>query len=83
MSFDAGASEFGVVERCRAVVADLADIAGAQSPLLTSNDGGGDLPAGQHLRRTKLNFRAGRGIVRHGNQRVRGVESHADKVNLW
>lgn len=81
MRLDAEARKFRGVERGRAVSADLADVARAESPLLACDDGGGGLPAGQNRGRTNFDFGAARGIVRDGDQRVGGVEAHADEVD--
>src|SRR6266478_2888351 len=82
MSFDAGSRKFRAVQFCGAVVANFADVTRAQSPLLASNHGGGDLAARQHLRRTKLDFGTARGIVVDGNECVGGVEANSDDVEL-
>src|SRR5713101_511836 len=82
MRLDAEARKFRAMERCGAVVTDLAHVARAQAPLLASNHRGGDLAAGQHFRGSKFDLGPARGIVRDGNQRVSGVEPHADDVKL-
>src|SRR6267154_1756239 len=82
MSLDAVPRKFGAVQFGGAVVADFADVAGTQAPLLASNHGGGDLSAGQYFCGAKLDFGAASGIVGHGDESVGGVEAHTDDVNL-
>src|SRR5260370_30987855 len=82
MRFDAEARKFRAMELGGDVVPDLAHVVRAQAPLLTGNHCGGDLAAGQHLRGSKFDFGAARGIVRDGNQRVGGVEPDADHVQV-
>src|SRR6266705_2784153 len=82
MRLDAEARKFRAVKRCSAVVAHLADVARAQSPVLASHHGGGDLAARQDLRGTKFDLGSARRIVSNGDKRVGGVEPHADDVNL-
>ena len=82
MSLDAQPFKLGAMDRGRAVIADLADVAGAQAPLLAGSDRGCDLAAGQDIGRTKFDFGSQRGIVRQPYQRVGGVQSDADQVNL-
>ena len=81
MRFDAEAGKFCGVKRGGAVSTDFADVARAESPLLAGDDGGGGLSAGKNRGGTNLDFRAARGIVRDGNQRVGGVEADADEVD--
>jgi len=40
------------------------------------------LAAGQDIGRTKFDFRSQLGIVRQANQRIGGIQSDADQVNL-
>ncbi len=82
MSLDAVARKFGAVQFGGAVVADFADVARAQSPLLASNHGGGNLSAKQDFRRAEFDFGAPLGIVCDGDESVGGVEAHTDHVNL-
>src|SRR6266851_4613952 len=82
MGFDAKTRKFGAVQFGGAVVANFADVAGAQAPLLASNHGGGDLSAKQDFRRAEFDFGAALRIVRDGNKCVGGVEAHSDHVNL-
>ena len=64
------------------VVADLADIACAQAPLLAGGDRGCDLAAGQDVGGTKFDFGSQRRIVRQPDQHVGGVQSNTDQVNF-
>jgi hypothetical protein len=73
MRFDTEACKFRAVEFGSAVVADLPDVTRAQSPLLASHHGGGDLASGQNLRGAKFDFGPAFGIVCDGNQGVGGV----------
>src|SRR5260370_33776680 len=82
MRLDTEARKFRAVNRCGAVVANLADVARAQSPALASHHGGGDLAARQDLRGTEFHLGPARRIMSNGDQRVGGVESHADNGNL-
>lgn len=82
MRFDAQARKFRAVKSGGAVVTDLADVARAQSPLLARHHGSGDLPARQDFRGAKFDFGAARGIVSDGNERIRGVQAHADDIEL-
>ena len=82
MRLDAEPGKFRAVHRGSAVVAQFTDVTGAQSPLLASNHGGGDLAAGQDIRGSKFDLGPARGIVCNGNQRVGSIESDADDVNL-
>src|SRR5260370_36838826 len=82
MRLDTEARKFRAVNRCGAVVANLADVAHAQSPVLASHHGGGDLAARQDLRGTEFHLGSARWIMSNGDQRVGGVESHPDTANL-
>ena len=82
MGLDPQAFELGAVNCGGAVVADLADIAGAQTPLLAGGDRGCDLSARQDVGGTKFDFGSQRGIVRQTNQRVGSIQSDTDQVNL-
>src|SRR6266481_1071411 len=82
MRRDAEPGKFRAVHRGSAVVAQFTDVTGTQSPLLASNHGGGDLAAGQDIRGSKFDLGPARGIVFDGNERVGGIESNADDVNL-
>ena len=63
------------------VVAELADVARAESPGLAGEDGAGGLAAGKDGGVVVLDLGAAGGIGGEVDQRVRGVEAHADKVN--
>src|SRR5438552_14681910 len=82
MRFDAKAREFRAMERRGAVVPNFAHVARTQTPLPTGNHGSSELATGQHFRGTEFDFGAARGIVRDGNQRVRGVEPDADYIHF-
>jgi hypothetical protein len=83
MSFHACAGKFGVMNGGGVVVADFADVASAQSPLLASDNGAGDLATGQDHGGANLDFGTTRGKVRDGNERVRGVESNAYEIDFF
>jgi len=82
VGFDAGASEFGAVERGGVVIADFADVTRAQAPVLAGDHGGGNLAAEQNLRGTKFDFGAAGRIVGDGDEGVGGVEADADDVEF-
>jgi len=82
MRLDADASKLRAMQRGRGVIADLADVARAESPLLAGHDGGGDLAAGQNCCGANFDFGAARGKVRDGNQGVNGIEADADEIDL-
>ena len=82
MGLDAQAIEFSAVNGGGAVVADLANVAGAQTPLLAGRDRGCNLAAGKDVGRAKFDFRSQRGIMRKTNQRVGSVQSDTDQVNF-
>ena len=71
-----------LVQSRRVVVAQLAHVAGAQSPGLAGNHRGCRLPSRHHAGRAVLHLRAARRVIGQGNQRVRGVQSHAHQVDL-
>ena len=64
------------------IVAELADIAGAEAPVLAGDDGGGDLSAGKSADGGVLGLGAARGVGGERDDRVGGVETDADEVNL-
>src|SRR6266849_5933363 len=82
MSLHAKTRKFGAVQFGGAVVADSADVARAQAPLLAGNHGGGHLSAKQDFRRVEFDFGAALGIVCDGDESVGGVKAHTDYVNL-
>ena len=61
MSLHAQPLELGAMNRRRVVVADLADVASAQAPVLAGCDCGRDLAAGKDIGRTKFDFRSSSG----------------------
>ena len=80
--FDAAAEKFFAMECGCAVIADFADIAGAESPLLAGDDRAGDLAARENISGAKLDLgAAGREVVKR-EKRVGGVEADADKVDF-
>jgi hypothetical protein len=81
MRLDAVVGELGAVQGSGEVVADFADIAGAQSPGLAGDHGGGDLAAGKDVSGAEFDFGTGGGVVVNGNERVGGVEADADDVD--
>ncbi len=81
MRFDAEARELGAVQGGCEVVADFADIAGAESPGLAGDHGGGDLSAGEDIGGTKFDLGAGGRIVVDGDERVGGIEADTDDVD--
>ncbi len=82
MGLDAEPIELRPVNRGGAVVADLADVAGAQTPLLAGGDGGCDLSARKDLGGTEFDFGSQRGIVGKTNQHVGSIQSDTDQVNF-
>jgi len=81
MRFDAEARELGAVQGSGEIVADFADVAGAQSPGLAGDHGGGDLASGQDIGGAKFDFGAGGRIVVDGDERVGGIEADTDDVD--
>ena len=82
MGFHAQPIKFCAMNHGRMVVSHFANIPGAQAPLLASNHRGRDLPARQDIRGMKLDFGAERGIARHRNERVGGIQPDADNIHL-
>jgi hypothetical protein len=80
--FDTGVGEGLVVECGGDIVAQLADIAGAEAPVLAGDDGGGDLSAGEEGEVAVLGLGAAGGIGGEGNYGVGGVEADADEIDL-
>src|SRR5271170_1625008 len=82
VGFDAGVGE-GFAMKCSGeVVAEFADVAGAESPLRAGNDRGGDLAAGEGADGGVFGFGAASGIGGERDDGVGGVEAYADEVNL-
>ena len=82
MRFHAGACKFSAMDGGGMVVADLADVPCAQSPLLASDNGAGDLSSGQDHGRANFNLGAALGEMCDGNQRVRGVEPYTNEIDF-
>src|SRR4029077_7551456 len=82
MSFDAEAGELGAVQSRGKVIADFADVAGAESPGLASDHGGGDLASGEDVGRAEFNLGAGGGELVNGNECVGGFEADTDDVDF-
>ena len=83
MRLHAEAREFGAMQSSGVIVANFADVARAQPPGLAGDHGGGNLAAGEDVRRAEFDFGAsGRELV-NGNERVGCVEADTDDVNFW
>jgi hypothetical protein len=81
-SFDAGVREGFAMKSGGEVVAEFADVAGTQAPVLAGNDGGGDLSAGESADGGVFSLGTAGGVDGERNDRVCCVKSYADKVNL-
>lgn len=79
---DAEASKFGAMECSPGVIANLADIARSEPPLLAGDDGSGDLAARQNRCGANFDFGAARWKMTNGNERVDGVETDADEIDF-
>ena len=82
MRFDAEARELGAMQGSGKVVTDFADVAGAKSPGLAGDHGGGDLASGEDIGGAKFDFGAGSGVVMNGDQRVGSVQADTDYVDF-
>ena len=82
MRFHAEAREFGAVQGGGEIVADFADVAGAQSPGLAGDHGGGDLASGEDASGAEFHLGPSGGELVNGNERVGGVEADADDVDF-
>ncbi len=80
--FDAGVGEGFAMEGGGEVVAEFADVAGAQAPVLAGDDGGRDLSAGEGADGGVFGLGAAGGVGGERDNGVGGVQSDADKVNL-
>ena len=78
VSFDAGVGEGFAMESGGEVVAEFADVTGAQTPLLTGDDRGGDLSAGEGAEGGVFGLGAAGGIGRERDDGVGGVQAYAD-----
>ena len=83
LGFDAGVCECLAMETGGIVVAKLADVAGAQSPGLAGDDGGGDLAAGLDGGVGVFGLGTAGGVGFERDERVRGVEADAYQVNFF
>jgi len=81
LGLDAGAGELAAVEIGGFVLAELADVSGAQSPVLAGYDRGGYLSAGEDGGGSIFDFGALRGVMRERDQGVGCVEPYADQVD--
>jgi hypothetical protein len=79
---DAGVREGFAMEGGGDVIAEGADVASLEAPLLAGDDCGGDLPAGEDAGGTVLDLGAGLGEVGEGDDGVGGVEPNSDQVDL-
>lgn len=70
------------METCRSIVAQLADVARMQTPVLARNNRGRNLSAGSYRHIPVFHLGAESRINGERNQRVRGIQSNSDKVNL-
>ncbi len=64
------------------VVAELADVACAETPVLAGDYGGGDLSAGEGADGGVFGLGAAGGEFGEGDDGVGGVEAYADQVDL-
>ena len=78
---DAGVGEGLAVEGGGGIVAEFADVAGAESPALAGDDGGGDLASGKDRGVAVFHLRASGGIGRQWDNGVCGVETNADEID--
>ena len=62
-----------MVELCRVVVTQLADVAGAHAPLLAGDNGGGNLATGKNCDRLIFRLRAAFRILGQGDHGVGGI----------
>ena len=80
--FDAGVGEGLAMKGGGEIVAELADVAGLESPELAGDDSGGDLSAGENRGGGVLDLGAADGVFGEGNDGVGGVEAYAYEVDL-
>ena len=80
--FDTGVGEGFAMEGGGEVVAEFADVAGAEAPVLAGDDGGGDLSAGEGADGGVFGLGAAGGVGGERDDGVGGVEADADKVDL-
>jgi len=82
MRFHAMVGELGAVKGCGEVVANFADVAGAESPGLAGDHCGGNLAAGEDVGGAEFDFRSGGRELVDGDESVGGVEADTDDVNF-
>jgi hypothetical protein len=82
MGFYAGVGEGFVVQGCGSVVAEFADVARAQAPVLAGDDGGRDLSAGKDAGAGVFGLRASGGVGWERDNGIGSVEADADEVDL-
>ena len=70
-----------LVQAGRVVIAELADVAGAQAPGLAGHNGCGYLSAGLRRPLAIVDLGAGLGKSLERNQSIRGVQADADNIN--
>ena len=83
LGLDAGVGEGFAVEGGGCVVAELADVAGGHAPVLTGDNGGCDLAAGEYGDGVVLDLGAAGRVVGEGDDGIGGVEPDADEVDLF
>src|SRR3981189_3751356 len=79
---NAGVREGFSMEGGGEVVAELADVAGAEAPVLAGDYGGGDLAAGEDGGGGVFDLGASRGVGGKRDDGVGGVEAYADEDHL-
>ena len=80
--FDTGVGEGFAMEGGGEVVAEFADVAGAETPVLAGDDGGGDLSAGEEADGGVLGFGAARGVGGERDDGVGGVQATPTRSTL-
>jgi hypothetical protein len=81
-SVDTSVREGFAVEGGGEVVAEFTDVASAKAPMLAGYDSGCDLSAGEGADGGVFGLGAADGVAGERDDRVGGVETHADEVNL-
>jgi len=82
LSFNAGAREGVAMKAGGVIVAQLADVAGAETPGLAGDDGGGYLAAGQDGRVSVFGFGAADRVAGERDEGISGVEAYADEIDF-
>jgi hypothetical protein len=80
VGFDAGMREGFAMESSGEVVAEFADVAGAQTPLLAGDNSGGDLSSGKSSDGGVFGLGAASRVGVEGDDGVGGVKTYADEV---